>query len=116
VYEEQVKASERTIIIAERLVSTDVIRREPERTVIPGFRVSHVVHLPFGAHPSSVYHAYDYDADHIKQYSDASRTPEGMQNYLERYVHGASDHWEYLELIGGVKHLARLTADPGLGY
>jgi acyl CoA:acetate/3-ketoacid CoA transferase alpha subunit len=116
VNEEQVKASERTIVIAERVVSTEEIRREPERTVIPGFRVSHVVHLPFSAHPTSVYHAYDHDADHIRQYAQASRTPEGVRDYLDQYVHGASDHWEYLELIGGVKRLARLTADPDLGY
>jgi glutaconate CoA-transferase subunit A len=86
VNEEQVKASDRAIIITERLVPTEVIRREPERTVIPGFRVSHVVHLPFAAHPSSVYHAYDHDADHIRQYADASRTPEGFRNYLDKYV------------------------------
>jgi glutaconate CoA-transferase subunit A len=114
--EEQVKASERGIIITERLVPTDLIRSEPERTVLPGFRISHVVHLPFGAHPSSVYHAYDFDADHIKQYADASRTPEGTQKYLDKYVYGTNDHWEYLELVGGMAHLAQLAADPILGY
>jgi glutaconate CoA-transferase subunit A len=114
--EEQVKASERGIIITERLVPTDLIRSEPERTVLPGFRISHVVHLPFGAHPSSVYHAYDFDADHIKQYADASRTPEGTQKYLDKYVYGTNDHWEYLGLVGGMAHLAQLAADPILGY
>ena len=114
--EEQVKASERTIIITERLVPTEVIRREPERTVIPGFRVSHVVHLPFGAHPSSVYHVYDHDKEHIRQYASASKTPEGTREYLDKYVHGVRDHWEYLELIGGVKQMIRLAADPILGY
>jgi glutaconate CoA-transferase subunit A len=114
--EEQVKASERAIVITERLVPTEAIRHDPERTVIPGFRVSHVVHLPFAAHPTSVYHTYDYDADHIRQYADASKTPEGLRNYLDKYVYGARDHWEYLELIGGMKHLARLAADPILGY
>jgi acyl CoA:acetate/3-ketoacid CoA transferase alpha subunit len=116
VNEEQVKSSDRAIIITEHLVSTEEIRREPERTVLPGFRASHVVHLPFAAHPTSVYHAYDYDADHIRHYADASKTPEGFRDYLDRYVYGVKDHWEYLELIGGVKHMARLAADPVLGY
>ncbi len=116
VNEEQVKASSRAIIITERLVPTEVIRREPERTVLPGFRASHVVHLPFSAHPSSVFHAYDHDADHIRQYADASKTPEGIRKYLDKYVYGAQDHWEYLELIGGYKHLVSLVADPVLGY
>ena len=114
--EEQVKASKRAIIITERLVPTDEIRREPERTVIPGFRVSHVVHLPFAAHPTAVYHAYDFDADHIKHYARASSSPEGTQAYLDKYVYGAQDHKEYLELIGGVSHLDELAADPALGY
>jgi glutaconate CoA-transferase subunit A len=114
--EEQVKASKRAIVVTERLVPTDAIRREPERTVVPGFKVSHVVHLPFAAHPTSVYGVYDYDADHIRQYVDASRTPEGFQRYLDEYVFGVKDHWGYLELIGGVKHLDDLTADPILGY
>ena len=114
--EEQVKASERAIIITERLVPTELIRRDPERTVIPGFRVSHVVHLPFAAHPTSVYRVYDYDADHIRQYADASKTAEGLQKYLDKYVYGVEDHWDYLELVGGMKHLNDLTADPILGY
>jgi hypothetical protein len=116
VNEEQVKASERAIIITERLVPTEVIRREPERTVLPGFRATHVVHLPFAAHPSSTYHVYDLDADHIRQYANASKTPEGFREYLDKYVYGTRDHWEYLELIGGAKQMARLAADPILGY
>ena len=114
--EEQVKASKRAIVVTEQLVPTEVIRRDPERTVIPGFRVSHVVHLPFAAHPTSVYRVYDYDADHIRQYADASKTPEGLQEYLDKYVYGVKDHWDYLELVGGMKHLNHLTADPILGY
>jgi glutaconate CoA-transferase subunit A len=114
--EEQAKASKQIIIITERLVSTEEIRRTPERIVIPGFRVSHVVHLPFSAHPSAVYHAYDYDADHIRMYAESSKTPEGTQEYLDKYVYGVEDHWDYLELIGGVKHLNDLSADPDLGY
>lgn len=113
--EEQLKASERAIIITEQLVPTERIRKEPERTVIPGFRVSHVVHLPFAAHPTAVYHAYDFDADHIKHYAKASRTPEGTQEYLDQYVYGTQDHQEYLELIGA-SHLDELVADPDLGY
>jgi glutaconate CoA-transferase subunit A len=114
--EEQAKASKQIIIITERLVSTEEIRRTPERIVIPGFRVSHVVHLPFSAHPSAVYHAYDYDVEHIRMYAESSKTPEGTQEYLDKYVYGVEDHWAYLELIGGVKHLNDLSADPDLGY
>ena len=114
--EEQVKASNRAIVITEELVSTETIRRYPERTLVPGFKVSHVVHLPFAAHPSSVYGVYDFDKEHIKLYADASRTPQGFQQYLDTYVHGVKDHWEYLEKLGGMKYLDSLLADPILGY
>jgi len=114
--EEQAKASSRVIVITERLVSNETIRREPDRTRIPGFRVSHVVHLPFSAHPSSVYQVYDFDRQHIKLYAEASRTPEGFKDYLDRYVLGVREHWEYLEKVGGMKYLSRLMADPVLGY
>jgi acyl CoA:acetate/3-ketoacid CoA transferase len=114
--EEQAKASKRVIVITERLVSSETIRRDPDRTVIPGFRVSHVVHLPFSAHPSSVYQVYDFDKAHIKTYADASRTPEGFQLYLDQFVLSVKDHWEYLEKIGGMQQLSTLMADPVLGY
>lgn len=114
--EEQVKASGRAIVITEQLVATEVIRRDPERTVIPGFRVSHVVHLPFAAHPTSVYRAYDYDGDHIAQYAEATKTPAGIQAYLDDYVYSVEDHWGYLAKIGGTKHLTALLADQILGY
>lgn len=114
--EEQIKASERTIVITERLVSTETIRRDPDRTLIPGFRVSHVVHLPFSTHPSSVYQVYDFDKDHIKIYAEASKTPQGLKEYLDKYVYGVEDHWGYLELVGGMKYLTNLLSDPILGY
>jgi glutaconate CoA-transferase subunit A len=114
--EEQVKSSKRAIVLAEQVVPTEVIRHEPERTVIHGFRVSHVVHLPFGAHPTSVYRAYDYDAEHIKLYVESTNTPEGLKAYLDKYVYGVKDHWEYLERIGGFKRLQDLKADSILGY
>jgi glutaconate CoA-transferase, subunit A len=113
---EQVRASRRTIVIAERVVPGDVIRQEPERTVIPGMFVSHVVELPFSAHPTGVYREYDYDAEHIESYVEATRTPESVKSYLDQYVHGVKDHWEYLEKIGGARRMTSLRADPVLGY
>ena len=113
---EQVRASQRTIVIAERVVSPDAIRQDPERTIIPGMLVSHVVELPFAAHPTSVYREYDYDAEQIESYVEASRSPEAFQNYLDQYVYGVKDHWDYLEKVGGERRLNSLRADPILGY
>ncbi len=113
---EQAKAASRTIIIAERVVPTEVIRQNPERTVIPGIFVSHVVAQPFAAHPTSVYREYDYDARAIEDYVKAQETPETFRRYLDEFVFDCDDHWEYLEKFGGLKHLETLRADAVLGY
>lgn len=114
--EEQAKAARRVVVITEELVPTDYIRREPERTVIPGHRVDAVVHQPFGAHPTAVFGCYDYDAEHLKMYAEQSKTVETMEAYLRTYAAGTRDHGEYLEKIGGVRELDHLKADPVLGY
>jgi glutaconate CoA-transferase subunit A len=113
---EQVRASRRAIVIAERVVSSDVIRRAPEQTVIPGLMVSHVVELPFASHPTSMYQAYDYDGRHIETYVEATSSPETFKAYLDEYVYGVQDHWGYLERVGGLKRLSTLAADPDRGY
>lgn len=113
---EQVKASKRTIVIAEHIVPTDFIRSKPEQTVIPGLMVSHVVELPFGAHPTSVYREYDYDARQIERYVEATRSPQAFQSYLDEYVYTVKDHWEYLEKVGGMQQMESLRANPILGY
>jgi acyl CoA:acetate/3-ketoacid CoA transferase alpha subunit len=113
---EQIKASKRTIVIAEKIVSTEIIRQNAERTVIPGFLVSHVVHVPYAAHPNSMYGVYDYDAEHIKLYASATQTPESFQDYLEKYVFSVKTHEEYLKKVGGDELLKRIKANPKLGY
>ena len=113
---EQAKASTRTILIAEKVVSSEYIRRNPERTVIPGLLVSHVVEQPFSAHPTAVYAEYDYDAAMIERYVKAHARPDSFKAYLDEYVFGTKNEWEYLEKAGGLKHLNSLRADPILGY
>jgi glutaconate CoA-transferase, subunit A len=113
---EQARASKRTILIAEQIVSSETIRKNPEATIIPGLLVSHVVHLPFSAHPTSVYRMYDYDAGQIQKYVEATRSPEDFQTYIDRYVFGVKDHEEYMERVGGLPYLNTLRADELLGY
>lgn len=113
---EQVKASKRTIVIAEQIVSGEFIQRNPERTVISSLLVSHVVEQPFAAHPTAVYGEYDYDSDMLERYVNASATPESFKAYLDDYVYGTQDEWEYLEKAGGLRKLNKLRADPILGY
>lgn len=113
---EQVRAAKRAIIVAEEIISTDEIRSRPELTAIPGLMVSHVVALPFGAHPTSVYRCYDYDANHIQEYVRATATPDGFKAYLDCYVYGVSGHEEYLRRAAGLAGVGALRARPDLGY
>jgi glutaconate CoA-transferase subunit A len=63
-----------------------------------------------------MYREYDYDADEIKKYVEAQKAPQKFRDYLDKYVYGVKDHWEYLNLVGGLRRLRTLRADPILGY
>src|SRR5438093_9522209 len=54
-------AAQRVIVVVEELVDEDVIRADPNRTIIPGLIVDAVVVEPWGAHPSYAQGAYDRD-------------------------------------------------------
>jgi glutaconate CoA-transferase subunit A len=114
--EEQVKAGNRIVVVTEELVPTEFIQRSPERTIVPGHRVEAVIHQPFGAHPTSVFGCYDYDAKHLKLYVNLARRTETFPEYLETYVFDTKDHWEYLEKAGGLKLLSKLKATHIQGY
>jgi acyl CoA:acetate/3-ketoacid CoA transferase alpha subunit len=111
---EAARAAQRVIIIAETIVSTDIIRQQPELTLIPGHRVEAVVPLAYGAHPTALYRCYDYDAEHLQEYADAAKDAAGLPRYLDKYVFGPADHEAYLARAGGRERLARLaTAASG---
>jgi len=114
--EEQAKAARRLIVMTEQLVSTEYIQRAPQRTIIPAHRVEAVIHQPFGAVPTTVFGCYDYDADHLRLYVEHAKEPERFQEYLESFVFNSSDHWGYLEKLGGLRRMEELRADPVLGY
>ena len=58
------RAAKRVLITAERLVSTDALRAQPELTLVPGFMVEAIALVPGGAWPGSMhpYYAVDYPA------------------------------------------------------
>ncbi|MDO8941976.1 MAG: CoA-transferase, partial [Desulfobacterales bacterium] len=54
-------AAHKVIITAEDIVDSEVITRDPNRVITPGFRVSAVCHAPWGGHPSPVPGFYNRD-------------------------------------------------------
>ncbi len=66
-------AARKIIVVAEELVSKRVIRKDPNRTLFPGFLVSAVVIEPWGAHPSPVQGYYDRDHEKYVTYHHESK-------------------------------------------
>ncbi len=113
---QQALCADVVIVTAEEIVAEEALRAEPERNPIPYMAVTHVCHVPFGAHPYAVYNYYDYDPVQLKRYHDHARDDAGFQEYLDRYVLTPRNHLEYLEAVGGPEHLNTLRADPAYGY
>lgn len=93
-------AAERVILTAEEIVSEDVIRSDPNRTLIPGFIVDAVCHVPYCAHPSYTQGYYDRDNAFYLEWDEISKTREGVLKYLEEWVFGVKDRGEYWEKLG----------------
>jgi glutaconate CoA-transferase subunit A len=100
------KAARRVVVVCEELVELAVIRRDPDRTLLPGFLVSAVVHLPWGAHPSPVQGHYNRDHDLYGDYHRHSATAEGTTRWLDEWVRGVPDHEAYLARLGDARRRA----------
>ena len=105
---ELARASKRLIITSEEIIDTRDIRREPHKTVIPYYLVDAVVHVPYGSHPGQMPYRYFFDEEHIGEWLSLSKTDDGVEEYLEKYVFSVTDFEEYLEKIGGRKKLEKL--------
>jgi len=93
-------AARRTIVVCEEIVPNDVIRSDPNRTMIPGFVVSAVVEEPGGALPSSVQGYWRRDFETFLQYHGRSKTAQGYQSWLKEWVLDLPDRPAYLRHMG----------------
>ncbi|MEJ2485415.1 MAG: CoA-transferase [Anaerolineales bacterium] len=97
---EMSRASKRLIVSAEEIVPTEEIRKYPDRTAIPYYLVDAVVHAPYGSHPGEMAYLYGRDEPGIQEWVEMSKTAEGANAYLDKYVYGLDTHDDYLALIG----------------
>jgi glutaconate CoA-transferase subunit A len=93
-------AARRTIVVCEEIVPDDVIRSDPNRTMIPGFLVNAVVEEPGGALPSSVQGYWRRDFETFLRYHGLSKTAEGYQSWLREWVLDLPDRPAYLRHMG----------------
>jgi glutaconate CoA-transferase subunit A len=103
-------ASKRVILTAEEIVSQEVIRSDPNRTLIPGFIVDAVCQVPHAAHPSYTQGYYDRDNSFYLEWDSISREKESVQAYLDEWVFGVKDRDEYWRKLGSEVH-SRLAVE-----
>lgn len=113
VQKEAAFSSKRVIIVAEELVDREVIRSDPNRTLIPGMIVDAVVIEPFGAHPSYAQGYYDRDNRFYVDWYNISKNQESMENYITDWILSISSRQEYLEKLGE-DYLGKLKAKEQL--
>ena len=93
-------AGKRTIVVCEEIVEESVIRRDPNRTVIPGAVVDAVVEEPLGCHPSFAQGYYDRDNAFYLQWDKIARDPQTLESWLKDWVYDLASHSEYVEKFG----------------
>ena len=97
-------AANKVILTAEEIVSEDVIRSDPNRTLIPGFIVSAVCHVPYASHPSYSQGYYDRDNTFYLEWDKISRSTDTIRDYLDAWVFNVRDRAEYWEKLGSEVH------------
>lgn len=102
------RASKKLIITCEEIISTEQIRSEPERTIIPYYCVDAVVHIPYGSYPCNMPGMYYFDLEHLKEWNESERDLQNLEKFVNKYIYGVKDWNGYLEVCGGKKKMAEL--------
>lgn len=97
---EGINGSQRVIVVTEKIVDSEVIRKNPNLTIVPGFRVNAVVEQPWGAYPLHLAGCYNGD---IWGFMTDTMGQEKYEAYLEEFVYGVEDWNAYLEKRKAVK-------------
>ncbi|MBS0508669.1 MAG: CoA transferase subunit A [Proteobacteria bacterium] len=102
------RAAKHTFVSCDELVDSSHFAQGEEARYVHWERseTTGVVHLPYGAHPSSCAPLYGFDAKHFKEYAASAKEAGGWQQYAERYVHCSQE--QYLERVGGPDAIAKL--------
>jgi len=98
--QEGINASRTVIVTTEKIVDSDVVRRDPNRTIIPGYRVSAVVEQPWGAYPMHLAGCYDGD---MFGFMMEGRGKEGYESYMENTVYNVDTWDEYMKIRREIK-------------
>jgi glutaconate CoA-transferase, subunit A len=105
------------IVTAEEIISTEEVRSDPDRTIVPYFKTLAVVHCPWGAHPSACRGYYGLDIRFSQYQGKYERSSDLLPKFLEEWIYGCEDHAAYIQKyvqMFGLEGLDRLK--PKLGF
>ncbi len=100
VAQEAALAAKRVIVIAEEIVGESVIRSDPSRVLVPGYKVSAVCHVPAANHPAPMTGCWKRDNGFFADYLARSKTREGFLEWLGEWVLSLPDHAAYRAKLG----------------
>ncbi|GBC62459.1 CoA transferase subunit A [Desulfonema ishimotonii] len=95
-------ASAHTIVTCEQLVSHELITRSSKDISIPFMAVDAVVHVPFGAYPSSCRRHYYFNREHMATFHGLATMArkgnlDGLRAYYNDYVFGTKGFQAFID-------------------
>ncbi|MFJ1914427.1 CoA transferase subunit A [Streptomyces sp. NPDC088147] len=113
VQQEAAFAGGSVIVTVEEIVADDIVRSDPNRTIVPSHVVDAVVVCPRGAHPAPVQGYYDRDDRFQRAWSELARDPAVLREWIDRHILGTTDHEGFLAGLGP-EYWDRLEIDEQL--
>jgi len=109
-------SKEGVLVSAEKIVSTDFIRKYSHLVRIPGYLVKSVSEVPFGAHPAALnsfalpeVEGYGIDYAFLIDARKAARKEESFEKWVRYWVLECEDRRDYLKRLG-TERLLQLKA------
>jgi glutaconate CoA-transferase subunit A len=102
------RAAQRTIVSCEEIHDRLDLARPDDANAnqFERYLVSHVVHAPEGAHPTSCAPRYGWDLAHLKRYAASATEEGGWARYCQEFLSG--DEASYQSAVGGAARIGAL--------
>ncbi|MCW2494445.1 CoA-transferase [Jatrophihabitans sp.] len=103
------------IVTVEEVVDEDVVRSDPNRTIIPAHAVDAIVECPGGAHPSYAQGYYDRDNAFYREWEAISRDRSSALQWLQEWVYDLPGRDAYLSQLDPPRWAGLAVADRESG-
>ena len=112
VSQEAALAAKSVLVLTDEIVERAVIASDPNRTIVPGTKVTAVVRQPGACHPSPLQGRYRRDHEFFHEYHRATRSLAGFEAWIAEWVTGVADRDEYLNKLGARWEALRESGKP----